>query len=701
MKYIKQAILILLAISLIAMPLTVNASATSSVDALSLSEYNNLRNRLFFKYEYDTTQGFRYDSKSIPVDFFITGLRKGQMCVLSVSSSLDVTTTLRAANSFNSANNHVDLDLSFSDNADTMRNKDTCDLSVDYITITASSESSEIIPCTLTLYILNTLHGVFVSYNSEEQVKELYYLWMFENDLIDEVEYNAFLNTKGLAVLVDEQTYYQMLNCATGTRSVQATKVAMNYTITQSGNNLIVSGAITWSDSSGAFHPLKNIQVEIVDDDVTFDDVVATTTTNSTGNFSATFTNQTGTAENGGCDIFVRAYPKSSNISVKTTSNANYSYKSPTTQNVATSVDTIYSVLNPCDTANAFQIHQAAIVGAQYVKTLSGSAPSNCNFRYPYTDSQASNYNHSYIEITSSAYYSWDIILHEYGHYIQDIFNIENNPGGDHTISYNMIDVYFDDLGYSLSKAKDYGCRLAWAEGWATYFGVAAQVHQKVYNLGIPGAGDAGYDDFVGDFRFDNESRTGRGEGNELAITCVLWDMMDSSSTTGSVSEAHDSLSLGHATVWNYTVNSGAKTFSEFIDYVYANLSTTNYRNIGDILGRQNITAKTLQTNNSTSKNYHFSSDAPPTFNWVRSNGSTHCTDSYALEIYDTSMNLIYSISISSGATSHTLSSTRWNNLKTNYGGGFYWCVKATPLSTPATGPYYSQFIRCYLTDIL
>lgn len=702
MKYMKKAISLFLALTMLVVPLTVNASATSSADGVSVSERITPITELFFEYEYDTTQVFRYDSTTIPVDFHIEGLRKDQTCSLSVNSSLEIkNTTLRNADVYSSSKNHVDLDITFSDDNASARNGSTSDISIDYIAITASSELEGTIPCTLTMYVLNSPYGVFVSYVGEEQVRDYYYQWMYENTIIEEAEYEAFLDTKGLTTTIDEQTYKAALNNTGSTRSVQATKVYVNYTITKSGSNLTVSGTMTWTDSNGTSHPLKNVEVEIVDDDVTFDDVVATTTTNSSGNFSATFANQTGNAENGGCDIFVRANAKSSNISVKTTLGVTHGLKTPTTQDVTASVDTIYQVLNPCDAANAFQIHQAAIVGAQYVKSLSGTAPANCNFKYPYTDSQSNNYNGSSIEITSSAYYSWDIILHEYGHYIQDVYNIEDNPGGSHVISANIIDTFINDKGYSLSKAKDYGCRLAWAEGWATYFGVAAQVHQNVASLGVPGAGDAAYNNMYKNWSYNNETSQGCGEGNELAVTCVLWDLMDSSSTTGSSSESYDTLSLGHGTVWNYTVNSGATTFSDFMDYVYSSLSTSNYRNVGNILGRQNITAKSLKTNGSTSTSYYFSSDTPPTFSWTAASGSTHCTDSYVLQIYDTSMNLIYSITISAGTVSHTLSETRWENLKTNYSGGFYWCVKVTPSSTPATGPYYSQFIRCYLTNIL
>ncbi len=700
MKCIRKIISTFLVLSILAVPLTENATA-KNVDGVLAGENITPITELSFEYDYDTTQVFRYNSTTIPVDFHINGLRKEQTCTISVSSSLEISNSIqRSSNIFGSENNHVEFNLSFTPKNTIQREESVHDLSINYISITANSDLDGTIPCTLTMYVLNSPYGTFVSYIGEEEVKDYYYQWMYENSIIDESEYEAIVDTKGFTETIDEQTYLAAVNSTGGGKSVQETSVYVNYKITANGKNLTVSGALTWTDSNGASHPLKQAKVEIVDEDDSSNEVVGTTYTSSNGTFSVTFANQTGAEEDGGCDIFVRAYPASSNIAVKQTSNVNYSLYTPTTSNVTGNVDTIYQVLKPCNTSNAFQIHQAGIVGAQYVKSLSGTAPALLNFRYPYSDSGSNYYNGSYVAIKSSSYYSWDIILHEYGHYIQDVYNIEDNPGGTHYIDNNNIDTFVSN-GSTLATAKDKGCRLSWGEGWATYFGLSAQLHQNVSSMGIPGAGDAAYHNLSGGWSRDCESYTGCGEGNEMAVTCVLWDLADSTSWNGSKTEAHDSFALGYQTVWNYSVNSGATTFSDFMKYVYSILSNTNYRNVGKILAAQNITAATPKTNNSTSSSYYFSSDSAPTFTWTATNGSTQCADNYALQIYDTSMNLIYSISIASGKTSHTLSATRWQNLKTNYSDGFYWCVRVTPSSTPTTGPYYSQFIRCYLTNIL
>lgn len=698
MQRIKKVISALLVLSIVA-SFNVNSSAAGSTDEISFDKEFSPIIELFFEYDYDINQAFWYEDTMIPVGFDIMGLEKNQTCSLTVDSSLNITSVAeRNVNNYDSLNNHATMEFSFDDTASVQRFDS--DPAVDYIKITASSEQYRTIPCTLTMYVLNSSYGVFVSYIGEEHVRDFYYQWMFDNEIIGEAEYSAVLETKGLTTTIDEEAYFTAVNSAGTARSVLETKVYVEYNITKSGTNLVVAGTLTWSDINGKTHPLQQAKVEIVDDDVTVDDIVATTYTNTSGNFSVTFANQTGASENGGCDIFVRAYPQSSNITVTTILGGSYSLKTPVTMDVTGNVGTIYQVLNPCDTAKSFQIHQAAIVGAQYVKSLSGTTPANCNVRYPQSDSQSNSYKLSAIWINASTYYSWDVILHEYAHYIQDVYNTENNPADGHNPDSNLIDMYVSN-GSSLSVAKDKGCRLAWGEGWATYFAVSAQIHQGIAGLGIPGAGDASFDDLYGNWFRNCETELGRGEGNEMAVTCVLWDLADSTSWNGSKTETHDSLSLGYQAVWNYTLGSGGTTLSNFVNYVYSKLSTTNYCSVGSILAKQNITADALRTNNSVSTNYYFSSDIAPTFSWTAAKGSVKCIDNYELQIYDTSLKPIYTISIASGATSYTLSDVIWKNLKTNYSGGFYWCVKTTPSATPATGPYFPQFIRCYLTNIL
>src|SRR5205823_3762943 len=76
---------------------------------------------------------------------------------------------------------------------------------------------------------------------------------------------------------------------------------------------------------------------------------------------------------------------------------------------------------------------------------------------------------------------------HEYGHYVMDSFNFENNPGGAHNIGDCIVQVHGNN--------KSEGNRLAWGEGWPTYWGTTVQRDFGLPGAGIPTVGDATYTD--------------------------------------------------------------------------------------------------------------------------------------------------------------------------------------------------------------
>lgn len=111
------------------------------------------------------------------------------------------------------------------------------------------------------------------------------------------------------------------------------------------------------------------------------------------------------------------------------------------------------------------------------------------------------------------------VIIHEYGHFIEDHYSATDSPGGSHDAN-SIVDP-----------------RLAWGEGWANYFGLAV-------------TGDPVYRDTYGNtdgatgFFFSNNLETNTpsrdvpttaGEGNfrEFAITRALWDMLDPHPVSG------------------------------------------------------------------------------------------------------------------------------------------------------------------------
>jgi hypothetical protein len=128
------------------------------------------------------------------------------------------------------------------------------------------------------------------------------------------------------------------------------------------------------------------------------------------------------------------------------------------------------------------------------------------------------------------------VILHETGHWYDDVFSRSDNPGGAHFIGDN-----------------DANVRLAYGEGAATYhcakvrewrasrLGPGGQPVDRLVSLYAdltvpPPVGTPGGLSFAYDFETGNFADTGapigqRGSANETNVTSALWDMMDGPST--------------------------------------------------------------------------------------------------------------------------------------------------------------------------
>ncbi len=115
------------------------------------------------------------------------------------------------------------------------------------------------------------------------------------------------------------------------------------------------------------------------------------------------------------------------------------------------------------------------------------------------------------------------VIMHEFGHYIAFNLAADDSPGGPH----------------SLSETLD--PRLAWSEGWATFF--SCVVRGNPYYLDT-------YADGSVSILLDIDSLDAFPDGvysdNEVAVSAVLWDVVDS----GDASESFDLLSRPFADVW-------------------------------------------------------------------------------------------------------------------------------------------------------
>jgi hypothetical protein len=117
--------------------------------------------------------------------------------------------------------------------------------------------------------------------------------------------------------------------------------------------------------------------------------------------------------------------------------------------------------------------------------------------------------------------------MHEYGHYIADVFDFTQGDVGDNPIHY-----WIGDLrNYPIQRTDEQARNLTFRESWATLFSVATQYGDTSY----PYSGDTRYQDqdeesgseFKVDLEKDTDEKREPGEFYEHMNCCALWDIFD------------------------------------------------------------------------------------------------------------------------------------------------------------------------------
>lgn len=109
------------------------------------------------------------------------------------------------------------------------------------------------------------------------------------------------------------------------------------------------------------------------------------------------------------------------------------------------------------------------------------------------------------------------VIIHEYGHFIEDMFAKTDTPGGSHS-------------GDTILDA-----RLAWGEGWADFF-QAAILNNPLYrdtSGNVSGTTTVLFNEDLETPTNDIPSTLGEGNFREFSITRLLWDAIDAANEPG------------------------------------------------------------------------------------------------------------------------------------------------------------------------
>lgn len=347
-----------------------------------------------------------------------------------------------------------------------------------------------------------------------------------------------------------------------------------------------VSGDLDWRDGQNNLHDARGVKVELysktVSGTITKE---ATVNADMDGHYSTSFSS----FAPGFLTCWLQVYAENSaGFAGSGTTGALLSPDPATTYGIQTPtfgvgagnnfINADFS--NAIDAGRAFGVLDMMLVGAQFANDARGAALAPLAARFPHSPPPAPNTSfysaaRNGIYILSDDRWDPDVVGHEYSHYLHRADNMTDSPGGTHSLGVSNI----PNTATKVNGKKSAGIRLAWGEGVGNYMGVAMQHVNPVtnkYPTGYQNFGDTSYTDTLdstNNFNLETTAGSGmQGEGEEVAITRILWDIADPKN------EAHDHISRGHVQVYKDLVAARDRVRTQTGDNT-AKLATLNQVN--------------------------------------------------------------------------------------------------------------------------
>lgn len=356
-----------------------------------------------------------------------------------------------------------------------------------------------------------------------------------------------------------------------------------------------INGRVYYLDKAGNLHPAKNVYcyIELLEDGERR--IWTTAYTDEDGGYSFSG----GLSINSGCEYSarVKVLSKSSyNISVIDIEQDEFEITAETEpQRIydMSSTSTVYFTLNIDDMylyedndkisieSHALNVLQAANYAAEYAEA---AYDFSVGFLPVYLEEELGNAYYTKdegIHIDPEYSSAWDVIHHEFGHFVDRYSNISDpDVGGNHYMGLSTLHEH----------SKIHGCKLAWSEGFATYFAIAAQTnsfgqdspyYQDKRCYGRYGGSEYLFGDTVYDGRRDVavENTYHIGETYEGDVLIFLYRLQN--------------IVGGESTVISYLKNSRCVNLSEFVQYLYSRCSTSQKMAINSLLTDIHCTANT------------------------------------------------------------------------------------------------------------
>ena len=517
-------------------------------------------------------------------------------------------------------------------------------------------------------------------------------------------------------------TYLQKLqDIATIKVTPDTTTKKIDTTAHRKSSEVIVGGQVTWTDREDNQHGLRFSEVEIIDSG---GNVLASGQADEDGNYSISL--QTSNP----IDIKVRVTTATEGFKLYMTG-GNVLYRAESTLQEDISPGQSFPLNLAIGKKRAFSVHASLVESSEYVKELEGSFISPVNVVYPHNVMRNGNlHNGSFycgstildfelgwnpkcifnetIYIDNDDGHDWDVIHHEFGHYVQDIFDISKSPGGSHCVGDNLSEERCLQAVSPPNKSE--GTRLAWGEGWATYFALSLQKERNLVQLGInpdpsktdqngnpiPEVGDLRYTDKpIGggqglEIKIERFDSNGINEDNEIAVQRVLWDIYDGKQ------ESKDDIELSASDLWTVVKDEKPETLSDVVSALKEKEfnNTSSIAELGAILAKHRIAPAPIRP----SANKELPPDGAGTvFEWdTNGGGSAFRNDEFRVQFWsrDFSQLLHESPLITTSSTDLTATYTPSAGVFLNDIFGNYsevkWLVVGKQTDSPETGPYVS-----------
>lgn len=301
-------------------------------------------------------------------------------------------------------------------------------------------------------------------------------------------------------------------------------KATINYT------DRLYTGSNGGAFNGTAIRPLRRMAVDVVDVEgggkVEF---LVSTKTSNFGVVSVVVPNNVDGVGEGTRDIQLIVRPQTDGSWVQSEGGTLYEYRAKIFNNWPGGTLDFGTINIPLSSSGPFNITDAILSGRDYA-VARGEAGKFCRVAWGvnneakigtsayYAKSENGGTIHLRGGPTNPDEFDDDVILHEYGHFVLDKYSFDKTPGGAHS-------------WFSGTSSK-----LAWSEGWASFF-MGAVRNTRFYVDHTAGSQSV--------VNLETIHQFAQGDAVEGAVAGSLYDVFDSSS------DAPDAVSDGISHIWN------------------------------------------------------------------------------------------------------------------------------------------------------